>query len=275
MTARGDRPPPNFTQDERIYLARRLAARDEPEADDPGEATRLKKREAAYLAEWEEQLGPAVGQFDHPDWRPPADMTPEGRLDFAREWFAAERSDLSVKERDRWFADHGRDDPPTPADLAVIVARIDDQAGVLALLAKWAAPAGSASGSKAKRPAAGRTVTASGKPRPSRARPERKPEKKTDPRVTGGWRKVPMAITRSHTLSKRARAVAVAICEATNFGPWNKDLHVDLTHADLGQRANVGGRRTVMRAVAELTEAKLFETEDRNRGGLRYRCLVW
>ena len=75
---------------------------------------------------------------------------------------------------------------------------------------------------------------------------------KGDARITGGYLRVPTAITRANNLNPTDKAVALAIRQATNFGPWNHDLHVDLTHAELVDRAGVGSISTVQRAVARL-----------------------
>ena len=107
-------------------------------------------------------------------------------------------------------------------------------------------------------------------PRRGRARAK---DKKTDARITVSWLKVPSSIGRDNTLSANAKAVAVAICQSTNIGKWNRDLHTDLTAAELGQRSGVGSRWTVARAVAELKAGGHLETTDLNRGGTRYRCL--
>jgi hypothetical protein len=102
----------------------------------------------------------------------------------------------------------------------------------------------------------------------------RQKKPKGDSRLTGGYLRVPTAITRANDLSPNAKSVALAIRQATNFGPWNRDLYVDLTTAELVKRANVGSYSTVQRAVRELEDGRYLKKADLNRGGLRYWLLT-
>jgi hypothetical protein len=246
---------------------------------------------------------PTQDEDDGGDNLPPIPMpaSEPKRVEIAHGWLADD-------EWQRWRDEHGGSDMDAAAPAAV-----NERAakGVPALLARWAArdavdrernrnnwderaaaarerelespldddgqrtrPRGRKSATP-RRPVAGaartRKATPGGKARRARVKPMGDPRT----RITGGWLKVPTAISRDRGLSTKAKAVAVAICEATNFHPWNRDLHCDLTHAELGRRAGLGSISSVQRAVGELKSAgHLIVTEDRNRGGLRYRIFL-
>jgi hypothetical protein len=106
--------------------------------------------------------------------------------------------------------------------------------------------------------------------KPKAPRPRRKwKQPKGDPRITGGWRKVPTRIADAKNLSHRGKAAANAIARATNNGRWNKDLRCDLTNAQLGELMGVGWR-SAHRAVHDLLDYLPEPPHDLNRGGVRY-----
>jgi hypothetical protein len=89
---------------------------------------------------------------------------------------------------------------------------------------------------------------------------------KKEPRIKWRYFPFPIAIWDDPSLPANAKLAAGKIARSINLGPWNTDLHADLSYAAFG----IGSVRTAQRAVDALKGAEYIETESLNRGGVRY-----
>ena len=96
-----------------------------------------------------------------------------------------------------------------------------------------------------------------------------KPHGKTKaPCLTWRYAPVPPTIVDDRNLSAVAVRVAAIVARSVNLGAWNTDLHADLTHAELAEKAGIG-RTTATRVLAELKFAGHISIESLGRGGCR------
>lgn len=110
-----------------------------------------------------------------------------------------------------------------------------------------------------------RDVLSEDQPKRRGGRPRRATKK--EPRIKWRYFPFPSAIWDDPKLSEHARSAAGAIARSVNLGPWNTDLHADVTY----DKFRLGSRLTAWRAAKELKDAGYIESESLNRGGVRYK----
>jgi hypothetical protein len=112
------------------------------------------------------------------------------------------------------------------------------------------------------------------KPSPSQAKTAKRGDRpnhgeKAPGRITWPWRATPVALFADAGLSLNATMIGFAIIHLANDGPWNRDLHLDITYEELGKRAKVGSYKTAQRAVVELVQAGYVVVTSRGHAGIR------
>jgi hypothetical protein len=93
---------------------------------------------------------------------------------------------------------------------------------------------------------------------------------KKEPRIPWQWTPYPTAIVDDPDLSGYAKLVALAVTRRINTGPWNIDLHADLTDQDIAVLASISPA-SAYRGRIELKQAGYIESESLGRGGNRIR----
>ena len=93
-----------------------------------------------------------------------------------------------------------------------------------------------------------------------------RPRTKKEPRIKWRYFPFPIAIWDDPELPANAKLAAGKIARSVNLGPWNIDLHADVSYAAFG----FGSVSTAIRAVNALRAADYIRTESLNRRGVRY-----
>lgn len=107
-------------------------------------------------------------------------------------------------------------------------------------------------------------------PKAARTQNGRPKKEKSPPRIPWQWSPYPNVVVDDADLSGYAKLVALAITRRINTGPWNTDLHTDLTDLEIGRLASISPA-SAYRGRIELKQAGYIESESLGRGGNRIR----